>query len=37
MHLTNPRVRPTWLPALLSIEHALIRQPDKIVAMGSYS
>jgi vancomycin resistance protein VanJ len=37
VHLTSPRARPTWLPALLSIDHTLVRQPDKIVATGSYS
>ncbi|MCX8745825.1 endonuclease/exonuclease/phosphatase family protein [Snodgrassella sp. B3882] len=37
VHLTSPRARPTWLPGLLSIDHALVRQTNKIVAVGSYS
>lgn len=37
IHLTSPRIRPTWQPALLSIDHALVRDPNKVMATGSYS
>ncbi|PIT21256.1 hypothetical protein BHC46_11265 [Snodgrassella alvi] len=37
IHLPSPRAKLIWLPALLSIDHVLVRQPDKIVVTGSYS
>lgn len=37
IHVTSPGIRPIWRPLLLSIDHALVRDSDKVKATGSDS
>ena len=36
IHLTSPRIRPTWWPGMLSIDHVLVRKPENVVKTGRY-